>query len=35
MFVVYAVFEAANKYGKYSIGNKTTKNFKQNPILNG
>ena len=28
MFVVYAVFEAANKYGKYSIGNKTNKKFQ-------
>ena len=34
-FRIYAVFEAANKYDNYSVGNKTTKIFKQNPILNG
>ena len=34
-FRIYAVFEAANKYDNYSIGNKTTNVFKKNPILNG
>ena len=34
-FRIYAVFDAANRYDNYSIGNKTTNIFRQNPILNG
>ena len=34
-FRVYADFEADNEKHNYSIGNKTTNIYKQNPILNG
>ena len=34
-FRIYADFEADNEIDNYSIGNKTTNIYKQNPILNG
>ena len=34
-FRTYAEFEADIEIDKSSVGNKTTNNFKQNPILNG
>ena len=34
-FRIYADFEADNEKNISSIGNKTTKNYKQNPVLNG
>ena len=34
-FRVYADFEANNAVKSSSIGNKTTNNYKKNPILNG
>ena len=34
-FRIYADFEADNEKDKSSIGNKTTNNYKQNPVLNG
>ena len=34
-FRMYAAFEANNEKDNSSIGNETTKFFKQNPILNG
>ena len=34
-FRVYADFEADNEIDNFSIGNKTTIIYKQNPILNG
>ena len=32
---IYADFEADNEKDNFTIGNKTTNFFKQNPILNG
>ena len=34
-FRIYAEFEADNEIDNSSIGNKTTKIYKQNPVLNG
>ena len=34
-FRIYAGFEADNEKDNSSIGNKTTKIFKRNPVLNG
>ena len=34
-FRIYADFKADNEIVNSSIGNKTTNNYKQNPILNG
>ena len=34
-FRIYADFEADNEIVKFSVGNKTTDIYKQNPILNG
>ena len=34
-FKVYAAFEADNEIDNSSIDNKTTNNYKQNPVLNG
>ena len=34
-FRIYADFEADNEKDNYSIGNKTTNIYKQNPILSG
>ena len=34
-FRIYAEFAAENEKDKYSIGNKTTYIYKQNPVLNG
>ena len=34
-FRIYADFEADNEKDNYTIGNKTTNIYKQNPILNG
>ena len=34
-FRIYADFEADNEKDDSTIGNKTTKNYKQNPVLNG
>ena len=33
-FRIYADFEADNQKDNSSIGNKTTNNYKQNPVLN-
>ena len=35
IFRIYADFAADNEFYKLSVGKKTTKTFKQNPILNG
>ena len=32
---IYADFETDNEIDKSNIGNKTTNNYKQNPLLNG
>ena len=32
---IYADFQADNEIDKFTIGDKTTNNYKQNPVLNG